>query len=107
VSLDRRRRMIEPGHPQLSTARQCELVSIGRSGFYHRPAGETPPNLEPMRPIDARFLETPWYGSRRMPRHLRREGHAVGRERGRCHGTAFYLLGAGPWPGALLTNPRG
>ena len=30
--------MIEPEHPQLSIVCQCELVSISRSGFYHRPA---------------------------------------------------------------------
>jgi len=81
MSLDRRRQMVEPGHPQLSIARQCRLVSISRSGFYHRPAGETPLNLELMRLIDAQFLETPWYGSRQMARHLRREGYAVGRKR--------------------------
>lgn len=39
MSLDRRRQMIEPGHPGLSIVRQCELVSIGRSGFYRQPAG--------------------------------------------------------------------
>jgi putative transposase len=81
MSLDRRRQMIEPGHPQLSIARQCDLVSISRSGFCHRPAGETPLNLELMRLIDAQFLETPWYGSRQMARHLRREGYGVGRKR--------------------------
>jgi putative transposase len=81
MSLDRRRQMIEPEHPQLSVVRQCELVSISRSGFYHRPAGETPLNLELMRLIDAQFLETPWYGARQMARHLRREGYAIGRKR--------------------------
>jgi putative transposase len=73
--------MIESEHPKLSITRQCELVSISRSGFYHRPAGETPLNLELMRLIDAQFLETPWYGSRQMARHLRREGYTVGRKR--------------------------
>jgi putative transposase len=73
--------MIEPDHPQLSIARQCELVAISRSGFYYRPAGETPLNLALMQLIDAQFLETPWYGSRQMARHLRREGYAVGRKR--------------------------
>ena len=73
--------MIEPAHPSLSVVRQCELVSISRSGFYRQPAGETPLNLELMRLIDAQFLETPWYGSRQMMRHLRREGFAVGRKR--------------------------
>jgi putative transposase len=81
MSLDRRRQMIEPEHPQLSVVRQCELVSISRSGFYHRLAGETPLNLELMRLIDAQFLETPWYGARQMARHLRREGYAIGRQR--------------------------
>jgi putative transposase len=81
MSVERRRQMIEPEHPQLSIARQCELVSISRSGFYYRPAGETPLNLEVMRLIDAQFLETPWYGSRQMARHLRREGYVIGRKR--------------------------
>jgi putative transposase len=73
--------MIEPEHPELSIVRQCELVSISRSGFYYRPAGETPLNLTLMRLIDAQFLEAPWYGSRQMARHLRREGYTFGRKR--------------------------
>ena len=73
--------MIEAEHPRLSIARRCALVSISRSGFSHRPAGETPANLELMRLVDAQFLETPWYGSRQMARHLRRGGHVVGRKR--------------------------
>jgi putative transposase len=81
MSIERRRQMIEPKHPQLSIVRQCELVLISRSGFYYRPAGETPLNLVLMRLIDAQFLETPWYGSRQMARHLRREGYTVGRKR--------------------------
>ncbi len=81
MSIERRRQMIEPEHPRLSVVRQCELVSISRSGFYYRPAGETPLNLTLMQLIDAQFLETPWYGSRQMARHLRREGYTVGRKR--------------------------
>ena len=81
MSLERRRQMIEPEHPPLSVVRQCELVTISRSGFYHRPRGETALNLELMRLIDAQFLETPWYGSRQMPSHLRREGYTDGRKR--------------------------
>jgi putative transposase len=73
--------MIEPQHPRLSVVRQCELVSISRSGFYYQPAGETPLNLALMRLIDIQFLGTPWYGSRQMTRHLRREGYTVGRKR--------------------------
>ena len=34
-----------------------------------------------MRAIDEQFLETPWYGSRQMARHLQRQGWRVGRHR--------------------------
>ena len=81
MSVERRRQMVEAQHPRLSVVRQCELLSISRSGFYYQPAGETPLNLALMRLIDVQFLETPWYGSRQMARHLRREGHTVGRKR--------------------------
>ena len=88
MSVERRRQMIEPKHPRLSIARQCELVSISRSGFYFRPAGETPLNLELMRLIDAQFLETPWHGARSSSR------------RSACAPLAFsrYIL---PHPSAL------
>ena len=73
--------MIDPDHNRLSIRRQCELVSISRASFYRQPAGETPEKLELMRIIDAAFMETPWYGSRQMARHLRRQGWCVGRKR--------------------------
>lgn len=73
--------MIDPDHNRLSIRRQCELVSISRASFYRQPAGESPQNLELMRVIDAAFMEMPWYGSRQMARHLRRQGWCVGRKR--------------------------
>ena len=73
--------MIEPEHSHLSIARQCALVSIGRSTFYRAAAAETAENLVLMRLLDEQFLETPWYGTRQMARHLRRLGHVVGRKR--------------------------
>lgn len=81
MSADRRKAMIDADHPRLSIVRQCALVSIARSTFYREPASETAVNLDVMRRIDEQFLETPWYGSRQMTRHLRREGHAAGRKR--------------------------
>ena len=57
MSLDRRREVIDPAHPALSVVRQCELVSISRSGFYYQRVGETPANLALMRVIDEQFLD--------------------------------------------------
>ena len=106
MSLERKRGLIEPGHPGLSVVRQCELLSVSRSGFYHRPAGEPAENLALMRLIDAQFLDAPWYGSRQMARHLRREGHVVGRKRVR---RLMALMGLAPIyqrPRTTVPNPE-
>jgi hypothetical protein len=59
--------MVDRDHPVLSIVRQCELVSVNRSGLYYGSGGETALNLALMRLIDAQFMETPWYGSRGRP----------------------------------------
>ena len=81
MSRERRRGMIEPGHPKLSLSRQCRLLRVSRSSVYHRPKGESAENLALMRRIDELFLKCPFYGSRQMVRHLWREGVRVGRHR--------------------------
>jgi putative transposase len=73
--------MVQRDHPVLSLSRQCEILSISRSSFYYRPKGESPENLALMRRIDELFLKYPFYGSRQMARHLRRDGVCVGRHR--------------------------
>jgi putative transposase len=80
MSVARRRELVAPDHA-LPVVRQCELLSISRSGFYYAPCGERAVNLGLMRLIDEQFMETPFYGSRQMMRHLRRLGHCVGRKR--------------------------
>ncbi len=98
--------MIEPEYPGLSVVRQCALVSISRSGFYYQPVGETAKNLALMRLIDAQFLETPWYGSRQMARHLRRDGHTVGRKRVRRLMATMGLVPIYQRPRTTVPNPE-
>ena len=59
-----------------------------------------------MRLIDAQFLETPWYGSRQMARHLRREGHAVGRKRVRRLMTRMGLAPIYQRPRTMVPHPE-
>ena len=73
--------MVDSKATRLSITRQCELLQISRSSFYYRPQGESGENLKLMRLIDEQFLETPFYGSRQMARHLRRQGYPLGRKR--------------------------
>ena len=81
MSRDRRKALVCSGYGRLSVVRQCELVGISRSSHYYTAKGESEFNLELMRRIDGQYLKTPWYGSRQMVRHLRREGVSVGRTR--------------------------
>jgi putative transposase len=73
--------MVDPKHRRLSITRQCRPVSIARSSLYSEGRGESPLNLKLLRPIDERFLETPFFGSRHMTRWLKRQGYEVTRKR--------------------------
>ena len=72
---------MKPDHPELSVRRQCTLLSLARSTLYYQPRGESAENLKFMEIIDRQFLQTPWYGSRQMARHMQREGYKCGRHR--------------------------
>lgn len=72
---------IEQNHPRISVRRQCQMLSLSRSNLYYQPKGESAENLRFMELIDKQFLETPWYGSRQMARHMQRQGHKCGRHR--------------------------
>ena len=73
--------MIEPGVPALSVVRQCELLGVSRSSVYYEPVAVDAEELALMALIDRQYLETPFYGSRRMTAWLCANGHAVNRKR--------------------------
>jgi putative transposase len=57
--------MIDP-KIDISIARQCELLGLPHSTFYYQAQGESAENLRLMRAMDEKYLEHPFYGSRRM-----------------------------------------
>ena len=59
--------MINPAYKNLSIVRQCELLSISRSGFYYEHCGVSKRNLEIMKSIDRIHTEYPFYGFRKPP----------------------------------------
>ena len=71
--------MVEAVHPDLSVTAQCRLLSISKSSFYYAPQPKSDETLALMRVIDASFLDMPWYGSRQMVSHLRRQGVSIDR----------------------------
>jgi putative transposase len=73
--------MIDLGHAGLSVRRQCAPLRLARAGIYRR---ATAPDLEELtltRWIDAPYLATPFYGSRRMSAGLPRAGRQANRKR--------------------------
>ena len=65
----------------MSTARQCALLGVARSSLYYRPREASGENLALMQAMDRQYLDTPFYGSRRMKVWLAREGRRVSRKR--------------------------
>lgn len=97
--------MIDREHSTLSVTRQCALTGLSRSGFYYQPCGETEQNLDLMRQIDEQYLKTPWYGSRQMARHLRRQGIWINRKRVQRLMRQMGLTAIAPKPGTSRPAP--
>ena len=68
-------------HPSLPVVRQCALLGISRSGLYYRRKEPSAEDMSLMKEMDRQYLETPFYGSRRMRGWLKREGGPVSRKR--------------------------
>ena len=97
--------MIESSHHHISIRRQCELLELNRSSYYHEPAKETTENLRLMRRIDEQYLKTPFYGSRRMAAWLVREGEEVNRKRVKRLMSLMGLEAIHPGPRTTVRNP--
>lgn len=74
------RNLIDNEH-ELSVRRQCELLTIQRSGLYYKPCGEKPENLEIMRIMDEHYLKHPTAGVIRMQDLLFALGFIVNHKR--------------------------
>jgi putative transposase len=73
--------MVDHRRTDLSVRRQCALLRLARSGVYRPPATPDREELALMRWLDAQYLATPFYGSRRMTAELRKAGRQVNRKR--------------------------
>lgn len=77
--------MIRKGHSgavALSMIKQCDLLSIHRSGIYYKSKGESELNLKLMRLMDEHYLHHPFKGAGRMHTWLTKDkGLAVSKNR--------------------------
>lgn len=73
--------MIEPFVENLPIFKQCELLDVSKSSYYYKSKNESELNLRLMRIIDEQYLNTPFYGSRRMTEELKIKGEKVNRKK--------------------------
>ena len=59
--MNQRQKLVDNQH-KLSIRKQCDLLSIHRSGLYYAPKGESQENLEIMRIMDEHYLKRPTEG---------------------------------------------
>ena len=77
LSVDEKKRLIEPEHVMLSISRQCELLGLSRASYYYRSERDDRYNQRLMNMIDEQFTRLPFYGVERMTAWLNRQGHSV------------------------------
>ena len=70
LDLETRRNMIDNNCKYLSIARQCDLVLINKSTYYYKPKSLTQRDLEIMKAIDEIYTDHPYFGAKRMSKHL-------------------------------------
>ena len=84
--------------------RKCALAGVSRASLYYEPRPADARTLALQLVVDKLYMEFPYYGTRRVMLHLRREGHALGRDKARS------LMAAVGWrtihPGPRTTKPQ-
>ena len=72
--------MVEFESSKISVSRQCDLLSIHRSGLYYKNVIMSDLKYEIMNEIDKCYTAYPFYGTRRMALYLQTLGYKIGRK---------------------------
>ena len=81
IPISQRRTMIDKENGQLSVVNQCDLLSLHRSGVYYVPVPEKQENLDIMRRLDEKYMETPFYGVKRLLQDFQALGYTINPKR--------------------------
>lgn len=77
MPLQERRGKINTEDKALNISKQCELLSVHRSGLYYQPVAEKEENLEIMKQLDEQYFDTPFYGVLRLTAHFQNLGYQI------------------------------
>jgi putative transposase len=105
-TLSERRAMIDKEHQDISLHRQCELLTIHRSGLYYQAKKTSKVNCELMRLMDEQYLRKPYYGVYRMWEWLKLDkGYKINLKRVRRLYRLMGLEAIGPKPNTSKPSP--
>jgi len=97
--------LVEWAAPELPLAVQADLVGVSRSSLYYRPVAPSPEEVALKQRSDALYTRYPFYGSRRMAVHLRRDGVVLNRKAVQRHMREMGIAGIAPGPHTSTPAP--
>jgi putative transposase len=103
--VEAKRDLIKENGEAISIRRQCELVGLNRASYYYAAASETAENLQLMRLLDEQYMQTPFYGYRRMTVCLRGAGYLVNPKRTARLMGVMGIEAIYPKPQTTMVNP--
>lgn len=71
--------LVEQENKTLPLRSQIELLGLSRSSLYYQPRGPSARKVRIKHRIDEIYTQYPFYGSRKIHQHLRREGEVIGK----------------------------
>jgi len=98
--------MIEENYTKLSVSEQCQLLNFSRASYYRLRGAVAVKerDLVMMNIIDELYTRYPFYGSRKIRDHLRREGHKINRKRVQRLMQKMGIASIAPSPNTSLRN---
>jgi putative transposase len=98
LSHEQRVALVEREHSELPLTQQTALLSVNRSSLYYQPREPSVEEIAVKHRIDELYTHYPFYGSRKIEAHLRREGVVINRKTVQRHMREMGIAAIYPGP---------
>lgn len=96
--------LVERGNKEISLTVQAKLLSLNRTGIYHKPKPVKEEEITIKHRIDEIYTRYPFYGSRRITALLKRESININRKRVQRYMQEMGIAGICPGPNLSKRN---
>lgn len=96
--------MVERDNKEISLSVQAKLLSLNRTGIYHKPSPPSEEEIAIRNRIDEIYTKHPYYGSRRITAQLNRENICVNRKKAQRIMREMGIAGICPGPNLSKRN---